>query len=86
MSNFALDAIRVLEHIDAVKGFRPRADADSSCGYIPRHINSSRNKVEDGVTRSKSDEDKLRFRFTKSDSLHIIRAVSLFMRRGWNRF
>lgn len=86
-ANFALDAIRELEHKDAVKGFRPRADADSAINRMSlvdtfMDINASRNRAEDERTRSTAAEDKLRLRFSQSDSLHIVRAASLFLRRG----
>ena len=84
-TNFALDAIREMEHRDAMKGFRPRAQVSA---VLPRMslvdtFNDIATKRESqGDTSPDVAEDQVKWKMTQRDNLHVQRAVSLLLRRG----
>ena len=88
-SNFALDAIREMDHRDAIKGFRPRAELSA---IIPRmSLVDTFNEIDlfkkasnvcegEESLMSQPDEDLPSWVYSPADYQHIIRGVSLMLR------
>ena len=87
-TNFASDAIREMEHRDAMKGFRPCAEVTS---VLPRmSLIDTFNDIDDMKSAQHHDddghievqEDHLKWTFSPVDFMYIARAVSLLNRMG----
>ena len=88
-TNFALDAIREMDHRDAIKGFRPRAELSA---IIPRmSLVDTFNEIDlfqkasnvcegEESFMSQPNEDLPSWVYSPADYQHIIRGVSLMLR------
>ncbi len=85
-TNFALDAIREMEHKDASKGFRPRSEPSA---VLPRMcLVDTFNEIEERKRLNESDnqaypnppeEDVLKWTINDTDFPFIARGVSLLI-------
>ena len=84
-TNFALDAIREMEHRDAVKGFRPGAEVSAvlpRMSLVDTFNDIEMKKSENSESPPDATEDPLKLQLSKTDYLHVHRAVSLLLRQG----